>query len=184
VICIEPDSLLRRRLQAKQFEVHGSLDAVPEKSVPYIYSLNVLEHIEDDLKALGELYRRLMPGGTLLIYVPAFEILFSSADRRIGHKRRYTKAVLVRRLETAGFQVARATYVDSLGFLVALLFKLIGNEEGRINPLAVRIFDKWIFPLSIVLDYMMSYVAGKNILVLAHRAHEGVAAEVAVRSSP
>jgi SAM-dependent methyltransferase len=172
VICIEPDLSMRRRLQVEQFEAHESLDPIPEKSVPYIYSLNVLEHIEDDLRTLVDLYRRLMPGGTLLIYVPAFQILFSSADKRIGHKRRYTKAVLSRRLEMAGFEVDYARYVDSLGFGVALLFKLIGNKDGRVNPLALKIFDKWIFPVSRILDRVMSHVAGKNVLVRAHRPHD------------
>ena len=184
VVCIEPDCSLRRRLQVKQLEAHDSLDPIPEKSVPYIYSFNVLEHIENDLETLGELYRRLMPGGTLLIYVPAFQILFSSADKRIGHKRRYTKAVLVRRLEMVGFQVDQARYVDSLGFWVALLFKFIGNKEGRVSPLALKIFDKWIFPLSVTLDHVMSRVAGKNVLVLAHRPHDAMPAKVADPSSP
>jgi SAM-dependent methyltransferase len=178
VICVEPDRSLRRRLLLNDFEAHESLEPIPEKSVAYIYSLNVLEHIEDDLEALGELYRRLVPGGTLLIYVPAFEILFSSADKRIGHKRRYTKAVLVRRLEMAGFEVDQARYVDSLGFWVALLFKIIGNKEGRVSPLGLKIFDKWVFPLSITLDHVMSHVAGKNILVVAHRPCDAARAEV------
>jgi SAM-dependent methyltransferase len=179
VICIEPDSSLRRRLQDEQFEAHDSLDPIPEKSVPYIYSLNVLEHIEDDLQSLGELYRRLMPGGTLLIYVPAFPILFSSADKRIGHKRRYTKAALVRCLKVTGFQVHQARYVDSLGFWVALLFKVIGNKEGRVDPIALKIFDKWIFPISKSLDNVMYPVAGKNVLVVAHRPHNDMPSEVA-----
>ncbi len=183
VICIEPDCSLRRKLQEMEFEVHDSLDAIPAKSVPYIYSLNVLEHIEDDLNTLGELFHRLMPGGTLLIYVPALEILYSSLDKQVGHKRRYSKAILVRRVERAGFKVDRARYVDSLGFWIALLFKVIGNKEGRISPVALKIFDKWVFPLSLILDHVMGHVAGKNILVLAHRPHEAVPAEVAARSS-
>jgi SAM-dependent methyltransferase len=184
VICIEPDLPLRQRLLGEQFEAYSSLDPIPEKSVPYIYSLNVLEHIDDDLGALRELYRRLMPAGTLLIYVPAFEILYSSADKRIGHKRRYTKDVLVRRLEMAGFEVDEARYADSLGFWVALLFKFMGNKEGRVSPLAVKIFDKWIFPLSTTLDHVMGRVAGKNVLVIAHRPHHAVSEEVEAQCSP
>jgi SAM-dependent methyltransferase len=178
VICIEPDYSLRRRLEVIKFEAHDSLDFIPEKSVQYIYSLNVLEHIEDDLEALAQLYRRLVPGGKLLTYVPAFQVLFSSADTRIGHKRRYTKSVLVRRLEKTGFKVDQAKYVDSLGFVVALLFKFIGNKEGRVSPLAVKIFDRWIFPLSVILDHAMSHVVGKNILVIAHRPHDAKSADV------
>lgn len=169
VICVEPDLSLCRSLKVMKFEAYDSLASIPEKSVPYIYSLNVLEHIEDDVGVLQELFRRLRPGGRLLIYVPAFKILFSSADKRVGHKRRYTKNALVRRLELAGFQVEQARYIDSLGFGVALLFKFIGNRDGRVNPLALKLFDRWIFPLSITLDRLMKRMAGKNILALARR---------------
>lgn len=172
VICVEPDLSLCKRLKAMQFEAHDSLRPVPERSATYIYSLNVLEHIEDDLEILRELFRRLRPGGRLLIYVPAFEILFSSADTRVGHKRRYTMDALVRRLELAGFQVEQARYIDSLGFVVALLFKFIGNKEGRVNPLALKIFDRWIFPLSLTFDRLMRFVVGKNVLALAHRPQD------------
>lgn len=184
VICIEPDLFSSQRLKTMQFEVHNSLDSVAEKAVPYIYSLNVLEHIEDDLGILRELFRRLTPGGRLLIYVPAFEILFSSADKRVGHKRRYTKAALVRRLESVGFQVKQARYIDSLGFIVALLFKFIGNKEGHVNPLALKIFDKLIFPLSLALDRLMRFVAGKNVLVIAHRPLDATLAESVAQPSP
>jgi len=184
VICIEPDLSLRRRLKVMQFEAHDSLHSVPDKSVPYIYSLNVLEHIEDDVGILRELFRRLKPEGRLLIYVPAFEILFSSADKMVGHKRRYTKDILVRRLELAGFQVEQARYIDSLGFVVALLFKFIGNKEGRVNPLALKIFDRWIFPLSLTLDRLMGSVAGKNVLVLASRPQDAIRAKSAAEHTP
>lgn len=184
VICIEPDLSLCQRLKTMQFEAHDSLRSIPEKSVPYVYSLNVLEHIEDDLGILRELFRRLRPGGRLLIYVPAFEILFSSADKRVGHKRRYTKDTIVRLLESAGFQVERARYVDSLGFGVALLFKFIGNKEGRVNPLALKIFDRWIFPLSLTLDRLMGFVAGKNVLALAHRPQDATPAKSAAEFTP
>lgn len=184
VICIEPDSSLCQRLRTMQFEAHDSLSSVPEQSVPYIYSLNVLEHIEDDLGALQELFRRLKPGGRLLVYVPAFEILFSSADERVGHKRRYTKNALVRRLKLAGFQVEQARYIDSLGFVVALLFKFVGNKEGRVNPLALKIFDRLIFPLSLILDRLMGFAVGKNVLALAYRPQDANPAESAAQVSP
>ena len=184
VICVESDLSLCRRLKVMKFEAYDSLASIPEKSVPYIYSLNVLEHIEDDVGALQELFRRLRPGGRLLIYVPAFEILFSSADKRVGHKRRYTKNALVRRLELAGFQVEQARYIDSLGFGVALLFKFIGNRDGQVNPLALKVFDRWIFPLSITLDRLMERMAGKNVLALARRPWDATLAESAAHSSP
>src|SRR5262245_2220662 len=48
--------------------------------------VNVLEHIDDDAAALGELRDVLRPGGRICVFVPAFEGLYSDFDRRIGHR--------------------------------------------------------------------------------------------------
>lgn len=172
VICIEPDDSLRLKLQGQGFETYPSLIAIPEQSLSYIYSLNVLEHIENDFEVLAELYRRLKPGGKLLIYVPAFGVLFSSLDKKVGHKRRYTRAGLTELLKAAGFEISLARYVDSLGFVAALLFKAIGNKEGNLNRTGVKLFDRLIFPLSVIADRLMHSIAGKNLLVVAARPLE------------
>lgn len=46
------------------------LEDLPEASFDLITTFDVLEHIEDDVKALGHLARVLRPGGRLLIHVP------------------------------------------------------------------------------------------------------------------
>lgn len=50
---------------------------------------DVFEHIQDDKKAAGEIYRVLKEGGILIFSVPAFQFLFSSHDKFMGHYRRY-----------------------------------------------------------------------------------------------
>jgi len=42
--------------------------------------VNVLEHIENDEKALRSIMRLLLPGGTVVLYVPALESLYSDFD--------------------------------------------------------------------------------------------------------
>lgn len=111
-------------LKKKDLSVVRTLNDIPDNSVDYIYSFNVLEHIADDLAILQQLYKKLRYGGRLLIYVPAFQLLYSSMDRKIVHFRRYTQRELKDKLIKAGFNVYRAGYVDSLGFLATLLFKL------------------------------------------------------------
>src|SRR5262245_18529388 len=91
VTCVEADARLRGGLENKGLPVRGSLDELPNGSVDYLYSLNVLEHIEDDAAIVHVWARKLRPGGRLLVYVPAFNILFSSMDRKVGHFRRYKK---------------------------------------------------------------------------------------------
>jgi putative flippase GtrA/ubiquinone/menaquinone biosynthesis C-methylase UbiE len=54
-----------------------------------VYSSNVLEHIEDDVKFVEHGLRLLRKGGFFVAIVPAMQILYSDFDRSIGHQRRY-----------------------------------------------------------------------------------------------
>ena len=72
VICVEADAALRARLAREGLSAYAMLDEIAMGGVDYIYSLNVLEHIADDLAALRQLRSRLRVGAHLLIYVPAF----------------------------------------------------------------------------------------------------------------
>lgn len=171
VRCVEPDATLATRLRGQGFEVHEDLGGLPDGSVDYIYSLNVLEHIEDDAAALQQLYRKLGPGGRCFLFVPAFGVLYSSMDERVGHFRRYRKSGLAGLARKAGFQVTSAEYVDSLGFAAALLYRLVGSRSGSLSPRSVRVYDRFVFPLSRTLDRAgVSRVAGKNLMLLLTRS--------------
>ena len=167
VTCVEPDSILRRLLEKKGLRATQALPDQPDGSFALIYSLNVLEHIQDDLGALVSLRRHLAPGGTLMIYVPAFQLLYSSMDRKVGHFRRYRRAGLMQLLAQAGYEVQSARYVDSLGFLAALAYRFLGRNDGTINRTALAAYDRWVFPLSLVLDHLTGRLIGKNLVVIS-----------------
>lgn len=169
MVCVEPDSGLRRHLAGLGLVVHSHIDEVADRSIDYVYSLNVLEHIEDDAGAAGKLRAKLKPGGRLLIYVPAFETLFTSMDRRVGHLRRYRLKPLVGLLRRAGFEVDSARYVDSLGALATLTYRLVGSDAGVVDSLTIRVYDHMVFPISRVLDLVLSRFVGKNLLIVGHR---------------
>lgn len=169
VHCIEPDTRQAQVITATGLSVSASLEEVEDESVDYLYSLNVLEHIEDDVTMLCEWRRKLKPGGQLLIYVPAFQLLYSSMDRKVGHFRRYTKGDLVKKLHLAGLAVKTAHYVDSIGFFAALAFRLTGNQSGDLNRRALVIYDRLIFPASRLCDRLFAYLFGKNVVVVAKK---------------
>ena len=77
----------------------------PPGSFEVAVCLNVLEHIEDDGTALRQLGSWLVPGGKLLLQVPAHPFLYGSIDRALGHWRRYTGSALGRILSRAGFEL-------------------------------------------------------------------------------
>ncbi len=169
VVCIEPDQALTKRLKELGFEAYPDVSSIPSESIDYIYSLNVLEHIEDDLGTLKDLYQKLKPGGRLFLYVPAFDILYSSMDKKVGHLRRYRISGLTSLLSAAGFAKEKAAYVDSLGFLATILYKLVGNRRGDLNMKAIKVYDTVFFPASRLLDRAVGAFIGKNIMAVARK---------------
>lgn len=68
--------------------------------------LNVLEHIEDDHKALSNVHRILkQTRGTFIVIVPAHEFLYGAMHRLAGHYRRLNKKQLTGLLRECGFEV-------------------------------------------------------------------------------
>jgi SAM-dependent methyltransferase len=91
----------------------------------------VIEHVPDDRAALQELRRVLRPGGSLLVTVPALEMLSSAHDEANGHYRRYTLGELRRSVAEAGFTVVHATYFNTLLFPAVLASRTLGNLRGK-----------------------------------------------------
>lgn len=94
---------------------------ISDETYDYIICSHVLEHVQDDRKAMRELYRILKQDGFCLFLVPIAldcteideEWGLSEAEnwRRFGqndHCRRYAKAGLLERLREAGFSVHEA----------------------------------------------------------------------------
>jgi len=170
VLCVEPDAGLRRTLGARGLRAAADVEAIPAGSRDFVYTINVLEHIEDDAAALGAIGSRLRSGGRLFVYVPAFQVLYSSMDRKVGHHRRYSRARLRALATGAGFEIESLRYADSLGFLATLAYKAIGSRSGDLSPAAVGFFDRVVFPCSRVLDRLgCEGLFGKNLCAVLRR---------------
>ena len=167
VTALEPDDGLRARIAGAGVRAVASTNDLADGSLAYVYTLNVLEHIEDDVGALRQLRAKLARGGRLLIYVPAFPVLYTSMDAKVGHVRRYTRGTLTTAVNAAGWAIERVGYVDSLGFFAALAFKALGDRGGELNRGALRLYDRAVFPLSRVLDFAARRWFGKNLLLIA-----------------
>jgi SAM-dependent methyltransferase len=94
-----------------------------------VTALNVLEHTDDDLIALKEIYRILKPGGIAHIEVPAGPSLYDIYDEVLMHFRRYRLRDLAALAMHAGFAIERATH---LGFLLYPGFALVKQVSQRV----------------------------------------------------
>lgn len=169
VICVEPDAAQGATIAQHGLTAHVDLKSIGDETVDFAYTYNVLEHIEDDRAALAELSRKIRRGGKLLVYVPAFDVLYTSMDQKVGHVRRYRIGDLVRKVQHVGLTVREAEYVDSLGFVATLAYRALGSDTGEINRSALRAYDRFVFPVSRIVDRVARHLFGKNVLLVAER---------------
>jgi SAM-dependent methyltransferase len=113
--------------------------AFPDSSFDAILASDVLEHIKDDAAALCDWNRALAHGGRLIIFVPAFDFLWSRHDDTNQHHCRYSKSELLRLLRQAGFSVERVSYWNFGLFFPIYLARLLKKNSGgddlrKINP--------------------------------------------------
>lgn len=165
---VEIDGVQADILRERGFHPVASVNDIHE-AVEFIYSSNVLEHIEDDLQVLRQLHGKLADGGRIAIFVPAFESIWTALDDKVGHHRRYTKAMLSERLTEAGFEIESIGYKDSIGFLLAYAFKFVGNKSGEPSNFSLWVFDRLLWPISRFVDLFASPFFGKNVLAIARK---------------
>ena len=139
--------------QSKGLTVHkGLAEELPfaDESFDVVTALDVIEHLDDDIAGLREMFRILRKGGKTLIFVPAFMWLWGVQDDVSNHRIRYTKKQITERLEKAGFEIERATYANWTFFAPILggrtLMKLTGikpESENNVNVSALNgVFGK------------------------------------------
>ena len=149
---------------------HGLFEQVIPESMgaDSIVLVNVLEHVEDDLALLRHIHRRLAPGGTVLLFVPALPALFGSIDKVAGHYRRYLKRSLAARLAEAGFTVERIRYVNLPG---TIAWFLIGRVlKWRVfQPSSVQLYDRFVIPLVAAIERWWEPPAGQSLIAVARK---------------
>ncbi|HEX4259375.1 MAG TPA: class I SAM-dependent methyltransferase [Streptosporangiaceae bacterium] len=128
-------------------------------------AINVLEHFEDDAGVLAQLAKSVVPGGTIVVWVPAHEFLFSDFDRRVGHIRRYTPASLRRTAERAGLHGELVRSVNLLGGL-AWWAAMRAGGAAKPNTGAVGLYDRLLVPATRVIDRVLPVHFGQSVLAV------------------
>lgn len=139
-------------------------------------ALDVIEHLDDDVAGLKEMYRVTRTGGYSLIFVPAFMWLWGVQDDISNHRIRYTRQQIVERIEKAGYTVERATYANFTFFAPILagrvFMKLTGikpESENNINVSALNGFFGKLFSAERHLLSRMNFPFGVSIVIVAKK---------------
>jgi len=110
-----------------------------------IVCINVLEHVEDDIAALDNMFSILTEGGKLILLVPAFQFMYGTIDRLVGHYRRYSKRDIETKLVTAGFYVKSISYMNCIApFGWFLNNRILKKQEESLSQ--VIFYDRFVVP--------------------------------------
>lgn len=130
--------------------------------------LNVLEHVEDDARALAAMAAVLAPGGTVMLLVPAFQSLYGPIDRNLGHYRRYRRGDIGRLARATGLSTARMHYMNFAGFwgwwANAHLFRREQQSKRQI-----AFFDRWVVPLQSAMESIAAPPVGQSLFAVLRK---------------
>ncbi|TWD80522.1 methyltransferase family protein [Kribbella amoyensis] len=154
----------RPEVEARQLALGGELSL--DKPVDSVIAINVLEHIEDDAGALRGLAGLVVPGGTIVLWVPGYQQLYGEFDRRVGHVRRYTPSTLADAITRAGLQVELAKPVNLLGGIAWWAAVRRGGSTSP-NPRLVSIYDRFVVPVTRAVERRVRVPFGQTVLAVA-----------------
>ncbi len=157
----------------------GLAETLPyeDESFELTTALDVVEHLDDDIAGLKEMFRVTKHGGYSLIFVPAFMWLWGVQDDISNHRIRYTKKQIVDRLKTAGYEIERATYANWTFFAPILggrtIMKVTGIKPESENNITINglngIFGK-LFGAERFWLKNFNFPFGVSIVVVARKA--------------
>lgn len=133
-----------------------------------VFSFNVLEHIPDEAAAVATMARLVRPGGRVMLFVPAFDLLMSAYDRQVGHQRRYRARGLRQVLEGAGLSVERLHYVNAPGYLAWFVGMRVLKGRPKDGP-ALRFWDRVVVPAARRLEARHTPPLGQSLFAVARR---------------
>ncbi len=106
-------SICQMPIQSASYDMVTSFDVFYEKTVPEV------------LTAIKEINRVLLPGGFLVLRVPAYNWLHGRHDDAVNTARRFTRKEISILLRSGGFLVRHSSYVNSILFPVILVKRML-----------------------------------------------------------
>ncbi len=179
VVGIEPNVSCLSRLQATmgseprftllaQHLEECDRRALEQHRFDTVYCVNVLEHIEDDVEALRTFRQLLVPGGHVLIYVPAIQAAYGPLDAELGHHRRYSKRTLRAAFEAAGLEVLTLKYANLIG-LIGWMYNSHIAKSRHHSPGQVKAYERFVAPWALPLERMLPPPLGSSLAAIGRK---------------
>lgn len=153
VVAVDVDPACVEKVNARFPDLHatvadagrGDFTGFESLALDSCVCLNVLEHIEDDAAALQAMAQPLIPGGVVVLIVPAFASLMGPIDRQLGHYQRYSRSSLNGVATRCGLRVRKLHYLNVVGFFGWWVNAKILQRDAQSNA-QIEFFDRWIVP--------------------------------------
>lgn len=130
--------------------------------------LNVLEHIEDDRRALAQMASILPSRGVIVLIVPAFPALSGPIDRRLGHFRRYRRASLRKLALEVGLNIEKLRYMNLAGFFGWWMNSRLFHLEIQ-SSTQIAIFDRWVVPVLSRIESAIAPPFGQSLFAVLRK---------------
>lgn len=130
--------------------------------------VNVLEHIEQDVNSLKAFERILVPGGRVVVFVPALHMAYGPLDAELGHHRRYSKRTLRAAFENAGLEIVRLRYTNPIG-LAGWMYNSHISKSTRHSLAQVKLFETLVAPWALPLERLVPPPIGLSLIAVGRR---------------
>jgi SAM-dependent methyltransferase len=148
-----------------------------EDEFDVIGAFDVLEHIVEDNAVLLQMFRATRRGGGVLVTVPQHRFLWSAIDEHSMHRRRYGRADLRRKVESAGFQIERIISFNSLLLPIMIWSRMRRKRdqnfqlwrEFEITPVLNKTLETILTLERMMIIKGVSFPAGGSLLLIGRK---------------
>jgi len=176
-------SFCKKRYLPSIFKADLNTVLLGENRYDVITSIDVLYHrgIENEERVLKKFFDALLPGGMLILQVPAYEFLRSSHDAAVHTRKRYTTLSLVKLLRSSGFAVQKITYRVTVLFFPIAVYRILqktltrSRARGKARSdvsIPVQVVNKLLLLLSLLENLLLRRAAfpfGTSVFAVARK---------------